>query len=244
MKKLFLIVLIIFLILCVMASIFYITERNKSARLCDYIASDNTEDALALIPSMYDVNIYTALPSLSRLCVIFGGDIKLPLVEACRYGNYEIASALLQHGADPNKYLEGYFSPIEALFIHKPNESRLNICKLLVEYGADVNLNGSGEAALIEAVRNTMYTPSSSDIPVLEEVIVLLIDNNATPYDEKGNSIIHYLAFLGDVGLLNKISVRYDLQLDHANNQGQIPLDWAKSDEMIAYLQKETCTKE
>lgn len=155
-------------------------------------------------------------------------DIEIPLVTACRNGNYDVVSALLDKGADPNKFLEGNWSPIEAAFLSR-SEDRLEIAKELAAHGANVDLYGGRQSALFVELSYLIYSEaiSDKDSALIAESVIWLLDKGALPSDDQGNTVIHYLAFAGEVALLETLSAEYGDLLNAQNNKGETPLMWA-----------------
>lgn len=226
------IVLTIVLLMCLMA--YQISTYVQASKLCDFIQHGDTEKALSMISHMKNVNQYSS-PLFTRILFnIVSRDIELPLVEACRAGNYDIVIALLEKGADPNRYLDGGWSPIEAAFI-KPNAYRVDIAQALLQYGADVDLCGSGNTALFNELRHLIYSDSITDaeLQVIQQSVELLLDHGAFPFDDKGNSIIHYLSYAQSEDLLSNIVNKYGYEIDLKSNVGKTPLMWAIEGESI-----------
>lgn len=225
-------------ILIIVTAIGVATIRQYSItdKLCDAIAENKTAEALELIEETKDVNMYTFSPFLLRPLTAVGINIRNPLVEACRAGDPVIVQALLEKGADPNTYLQGYWSPIEATFL-KPKADRLEIARMLIAYGAEVDLSGSGDSALFRELQNMIYSQNRESFD--PEAILLLLENGAAPIDGKGNTIMHYVCYAGDMELLEKLSEKYGEYLFLENQQGQAPLIWAMesgAEDVVDYL--------
>ena len=74
---------------------------------------------------------------------------KIPLVEACYHRNVQAVTVLLENGADPNRFFDGQWSPLEAAMLHGPvSEESYQIARLLLDHGADPNLHGGDETLL------------------------------------------------------------------------------------------------
>ena len=104
--------------------------------------------------------------SFAKIGFMLGGDgPTIRLVEACREGDYYTAECLLKAGADPNYTYDGYFTAIEAVYSSPVKRNRLELAKLLVEYGADVTKYSSGiEAVFIEAGFLVFNDPDKEDV--------------------------------------------------------------------------------
>jgi ankyrin repeat protein len=209
---------------------------SKASDLCKLIRQGELEKSLDIIEKMDDVNVFSA-PLWSRpFFNMVETDIENPLVVACYTGNLEIVQSLLEHGANPNLYLDGNWSPIEAAFVSNNNSSdRLEIAKALVSYGADVNLYGSGHSALFFELERLIYKkfPNNEEHDLIMDSILFLLENNAEIVDERSNSIIHYLAFAGEIELLDKLAIENPELIDLANDRGKTPLMWAISGESV-----------
>jgi uncharacterized protein len=90
----------------------------------------------------------------------FGDDGFQPLGLACFFGHVDAASVLLERGADPNSHARN--EHIQAAPLHsaaasenKGEDVRLALCELLLDHGADPNLEqGDGFTALDAARQN------------------------------------------------------------------------------------------
>jgi ankyrin repeat protein len=91
----------------------------------------------------------------------FGDDGFQPLTLACFYGHVDAARVLLEQGADPNTL--GRHEHIQTNALHaaaasenKGPEVRYELCKLLLDNGADRNIpQGGSEFRAIDAARQT-----------------------------------------------------------------------------------------
>lgn len=118
---------------------------------------------------------------------------KIPLVEACYYRNIQAVEVLLENGADPNFFLEGRLSPLEAAVWYGPvDETSYKIVKLLVSAGADVDLHASRESVVYQVASKISI---SSDSYWLEQVLFCLLDQGADrsqrePFDEVFHCVV------------------------------------------------------
>lgn len=228
-----LLTVIILLLGCLLAlGIFQFTSHAQSAKLCSMIYAGNTESAIEYIEKVADVNEYSAPLWTRRILNMVEVDLDLPLVVACREGNVQVVRVLLEHGADPNLYLDGNWSPMEATFIsNKPD--RLAIAKLLIQYGADVDAYGSHMSGLFHQL--LLYSYSSSDtveeLKAQEACILFLLSSGASPIDDYGDTIMHYVCRSNNVDFISTLTADYGELLDHKNHQNQTPLMWATAEE-------------
>ncbi len=231
MKKYWVIISVLLILIILAVIVFQNVLINN---LCLYIESGNTEQATKLLPGIINVNGYSApiiiRPILNRMDI----DIKIPLVVACRSGNYEMVEKLLKIGADPNKYLNGNFSPLEAAFIEN-NENRFQIAELLISYGADVNLHGSIQSPLfLELSRLTYLSGDDAEQhKICCQSIILLLQNGANTTNDKGDTIVHYLAAANEVTLLNELMPFCKEHLNVQNNSGETPIMWAMEENAL-----------
>ena len=220
--------------------VFQIAPYVQSAKLCRMINAGSTESAIEYIEKVADVNEYSAPLWIRRILNMVEDDIDLPLVVACKEGNMQVVKALLEHGADPNLYLDGNWSPMEATFISKKPD-RLAIAKLLIQYGADVDAYGSHMSGLFHQL--LLYSYSSSDtneeLKEQEECILFLLSSGASPIDDDGNTIMHYVCSSNHVDFISTLTADYGELLDYRNRQNKTPLMWAiarKSEDAVDFL--------
>ena len=219
---------------------FQLSAHIQSAKLCSMINAGSTESAIEYIEKVADVNEYSAPLWIRRILNMVEDDLDLPLVTACREGDVQVVQALLEHGADPNHYLDGNWSPMEATFIsNKPN--RLAIAKLLIQYGADVDAQGSHMSGLFHQL--LLYSCSTSDatkkVKEQEECILFLLSSGASPIDNDGDTIMHYICTTDHIDFISTLAEDYSELLDHRNHQNKTPLMWAisrQSEDAVVFL--------
>ena len=217
-----------------------LSAHIQSAKLCSMINAGSTESAIEYIGKVADVNEYSAPLWTRRILSMVETDLELPLVTACEKGDIQVVQALLEHGADPNQYLDGNWSPMEATFIsNKPN--RLAIAKLLIQYGADVDAYGSHMSGLFHELLRYAYSTSDTTEELEEHkaCILFLLNSGAAPIDDGGNTIMHYACRSNHVDFISTLTTDYGELLDYKNHQDKTPLMWAivgKSEDAVAFL--------
>jgi ankyrin repeat protein len=111
----------------------------------DRATESNVTSALLLIDGGADVNVT-------------GTSGSTPLLRAAQLGLTEVVRALLAKGADPNKRAQNELPPLMASLNRRPlTEGNVNIALLLIEGGADVNINlsvpGFSGTPLVQAIQ-------------------------------------------------------------------------------------------
>lgn len=149
--------------------------------------------------------------------------VKIPLVEACYYRNTQAVAVLLANGADPNFYIEGQRTPIEAALCNSPagpiDERSLEILEMLIDAGADVNLHASAETPIKQMA--SLMLPDSD---IRESIFLLLLDNCAVAVPGDSNHILHDIIRSGNVDLAQKLIIDYGFDVNSIGYQGQTPL--------------------
>ena len=142
------------LVLIILLMVFYVTQYGYAYHLCSKISQGC---------DIYTVfgNLTTAPVWCDQWFAIMQVDgVKIPLVEACYYRNIQAVSVLLNNGADPNFFLNGRMSPIEAALWNGPagpiDEKSLVILKMLIDAGADVNLHASDKPIIDQLSANML----------------------------------------------------------------------------------------
>ena len=197
----------------------------KSKNLCKLIKEEKTDEALILIDKMSkkEINEYSAPLFMRWMYNAAETDIDLPLVCACERGNYKIVKALLEKGAEPNKFLDGNWSSIEAAFV-RGRDDRLKIAKALIEYDADVNLCGSRTPAMF--LEAGFFLSGIKDEALSNQIITLLMDNGANPVHESGRTVLHYSVYGNSVLITENLISNYNIPIDIVGEHGETPLMW------------------
>jgi uncharacterized protein len=139
--------------------------------LLDALHRGDEETVAQLLARQPELNVFeaAALGKADRLREIlaaepesanaYGDDGFQPLTLACFYGHVDAARVLLEHGADPNTL--GRHEHIQTNALHaaaasenKGPEVRYELCKLLLDNGADPSIpQGGSDFRAIDAAR-------------------------------------------------------------------------------------------
>lgn len=198
----------------------------KSSFLCRDIRNGRTYEAIYTIKNMRNVNSCTAPEWLRPILNRVEYDIETPLIVACKEGNYQVVQALLEEGAEPNKYFEKGFSPIEAVFAGN-HSNEIEMIKLLVSYGADVTKYGGNTSPLFHAASKMIYTKDKNRSEQFAECVIYLLKYDTELVDGKGNSVLHYAAAANNILLVGHLIETEEHLLNHKADNGQTPLIWA-----------------
>ena len=168
----------------------------------------------------------TAPIFLDTIATIFQIDgPKIPLVEACYYRNVQAVRALLENGADPNFYIDGRWTALEATIVNGPagimDERSFEIIKLLVEHGADLDESSSLEP-IVEQLSSWISWSGGPFDGFREEVLLYLLDNTKNLNDCN-------IAFFNSVGggnveLSKIIFDNYTVDINYIGYKGKTPL--------------------
>lgn len=229
MKNIIKIIIVIFLII---ALINVFTGCEKSKNLIQSIRDGNTEEALKLIEDGANVNEYYPWRIFQPLLFFVEEGSDLPLEVACGRGNVQMVQALLEHGADPNKYYKGGFSAVEA--VRGDPDTRLELYKLLVKYNADVNLYGGDTSALCDELYRNSWNNSMNEEEEYEktiEIICFLYDNGGKCL-YRGNEInvLLYSAMRGMPELVSIFLNDYAIDVNVKSETGKTALMYGAED--------------
>ena len=139
--------------------------------LLDALHRGDEETVAQLLARQPELNVFeaAALGKADRLREIlaaepesanaYGDDGFQPLALACFYGHVDAARVMLEHGADPNSL--GRHEHIQTNALHaaaasenKGPEVRYELCKLLLDNGADPSIpQGGSDFRAIDAAR-------------------------------------------------------------------------------------------
>ena len=144
---------------------------------------------------------------------------RIPLVEACYYRNVQAVEVLLSNGADPNRFISGGFSPLEAAIVYgHVDESSLAIVRLLLEHGADPNKFGSESPLLFKL--STFLAAGNHDSAVTD-MILLLLEYGADNYWNGYNKVAFDIVKSCDVPLASAYFEANRNAVNETNPSGQ-----------------------
>ena len=170
-------------------------------------------------------NATTAPLFIRPLLNMIEADIDIPLVEACYYKNLQAVEVLLDNGADPNFYLDGGWSPMEAAAVgcsRNPEES-LTIMKLLYEHGADIDGFGSYGTALYHVCIGLIGERKNEEQEL--EILFWLLDNGADPIVGASNTtVLHFAVRSANPELIPVLIEQYDLDVNAHGGMQKTPL--------------------
>ncbi len=188
-------------------------------------------------------NATTAPLFIRPLLNMIEAGIDIPLVEACYYKNLQAVEVFLDNGADPNFYLDGGWSPMEAAAVgcsRNPEES-LTIMKLLYEHGADIDGFGGHGTALYHVCIGLIGERKNEEQEL--EILFWLLDNGADPIVGASNStVLHFAVRSANPELIPVLIEQYDLDVNAHGGMQKTPLISAVCYEVDS--QDEQITKE
>ena len=170
-------------------------------------------------------NATTAPLFIRPLLNMIEAGIDIPLVEACYYKNLQAVEVLLDNGADPNFYLDGSWSPMEAAAVgcsRYPEES-LTIMKLLYEHGVDIDGFGSHGTALYHVCIGLIGERKNEEQEL--EILFWLLDNGADPIVGASNTtVLHFAVRSANPELIPVLIEQYDLDVNAHGGMQKTPL--------------------
>lgn len=170
-------------------------------------------------------NATTAPLFIRPLLSMVEADIDIPLVEACEAGHIQAVEVLLGNGADPNFYLDGGWSPMEAAAVgcsRYPEES-LTIMKLLYEHGADIDGFGSHGTALYHVCIGLIGERKNEEQEL--EILFWLLDNGADPIIGATNlTVLHLAVRSANPELIPVLIEQYGLDVNARGYKQKTPL--------------------
>lgn len=208
----------------------------EASRLCAQIKAGQEIDT--------DIADATTAPLFMRpLLNLIEWDIDIPLVEACYYKNLQAVEVLLDNGADPNFYLDGGWSPMEAATIscNRHPEESLAIMKMLYEHGADIDGFGSHGTALYHVCIGLIGERKNEEQEL--EILFWLLDNGADPIVGASNTtVLHFAVRSANPELIPVLIEQYGLDVNARGYAQKTPLISAVCYEVDS--QDEQITKE
>ena len=193
--------------------------------LCERIKSGNSIESTTLSDAL---TAPVWVDELAKICQVDGP--KIALVEACYYRNVSAVATLLKNGADPNFFIEGRRSPLEAAISNGPagpiDEISYTIVEMLVAAGADVNKHAMNDPVVIQ-LSSSMVLDANN--PVKEKILCFLLDNNAVRAHRGYDYVLHNIVCSGNVALTEKLIEAYGADVNGVDNDSQTPLILAVS---------------
>ena len=163
---------------------------------------------------------------VDKICVILQVEgVRIPLIEACYYRNIQAVRVLLENGADPNFYIDGGWTALEATIVSSPagimDERSFEIIKLLVEHGADLD-ESSSLKPIVEQLSSWISWRGEPFDEFREEVLLYLLDNTKNPND--CNIAFFNSVDGGNVELSKIIFDNYTVDINYIGYKGETPL--------------------
>ena len=209
-------------IICLIAAVVLIFSGVKvvgyvrTSKLCQQIKAGNNIET--------NISDGTTAPLfLDDIATIFQvKGVKIPLVEACYYGNVQAVEVLLENNANPNFFIDGRWSPLEATIVGDPmNESRYEIIKMLIDHGCDVNLHASSEPVV---ERISSYICAGNDDEIVKNLLLYLLENGANKAANGYEKAFHNIVRSGNVELAQILIEKYNFSVNGKGHEGKTPL--------------------
>ena len=213
-------VLLLAIISLTMFAAFKIHSYAEASQLCAQIRAGQEIDT--------DIADAITAPLFIRpLLTMIEAGIDIPLVEACYYNNLQAVEVLLDNGADPNFYLDGGWSPMEATVAWRGGENAKNVLpmmKLLYEHGADIDGYGSHGSALYH-ISSALVVTERERAEQEIEILFWLLDNGANPIISKdGTTVLHYAVRGAHPELIPILIEQYGLDVQARGYMQRTPL--------------------
>lgn len=201
---------------------------SRSVTLLDAVKSGDMVVARQLINEGVNINELFELDGFKH------SRKKTALHVAIEIGDPEMIRLLLDNGAGPGLYStfddRDEFTPLEYAVMN----NRLEIIRLLVDKGADINAGSSLYNPLLLAIGDNKA-----------EIARLLLELGANPnYKEQitGSTPLHLIAYDGNIDIANLL-LQFNVKADVKDKRGNTPLDIAlrqhgSNIELIHILQK------
>lgn len=198
---------------------------TKTDKLCDAIEEGDNEKAKELADKMWSLNSHTFF---ARFASMFEGEAKTPLYSACKTGNSEMITYLLEHGASPNYAPYGMPYPLEIMCDMGLNAG-IDSMRELLDNGADP-AKYNYKPPVYYIVWFLDYGDNyDSYINRINMIMLLLERGSPWTCDDPHLSLIHSAAYQRDGALMNALlekeeSAKY---INMKNEDGKTPLDIA-----------------
>lgn len=193
-------------------------NKNRTALHCAVYNKSNSVVDFLLEHVSKDINL-TDLRGLTHFHI------------ACMRGNPSQVETFLRNGASPNSHVDlddVYYSGYSALHF-AIDYSRLDIVKLLLKYGAYVNVKTGRDTLLQLACQKAAKTPHSTceiEIDIVEFLLEKGADANYK--DETGKTALHIAVECAKVRLV-EVLLKYNADVNARNTKGYTSLDIATS---------------
>lgn len=169
MKKYIKLIILVILFIFVFSCIIKILEYKEAKSLCEDIKNGN--DIKTDFSNGSTAPLF--LDNIAKIMQIDGP--KIPLIEACYYRNVQAVKVLLENGADPNIFLEGDWSSLEAAFVYGPADERtFEIISLLMEHGADIDKQHGSYKSILHYLSRIIC--AGNDQPIIHKSFIYLLD--------------------------------------------------------------------
>jgi ankyrin repeat protein len=220
----------------------HIVHHNQEVEvelLLNLGADPNIGNSLYFATEYQNVRIVTLL-------LEYGDDpnkktIHRPLDIAIEKQNVEIVSLLLKHGADPNKKTNQ--QPLDKAIKYQ----NALLIELLLQYDATVKkksvLNTLIDYNNINIIHlllqyNYQFNYKTLHYAINESnklMVKLLLDNNASSIDKKGNNAIHRACKYNDINMV-RLVLTYNFDVNELNDKGRSPIFFVFDEEILELL--------
>jgi len=206
-------------------------QYRNSKKLIDAIESNDVEQVKLLLDEGIDPN-QTDIP-VSRYWSFFEFSAHRPLSTACREGNLEIVSLLIEYGATAEYIEYTGWSPLRsALLGLEPDD--VEIVELLLEHGADPNMVEADHNAIIEAAGMYPFVVGNGSTDydlaaakdITQIVFLLLGENNLNMQSSFGYTLLMRATIRGNTYLAEAL-IQRGCDVNITNNQGKTAYDLA-----------------
>jgi hypothetical protein len=189
--------------------------RVESADLIKFGERPADRDAKALLNAVLKNSLPEVRQLLRRGVKPTREALSKAVVKAAWSGKHDLLKDLLKSMSDQHVAFSSGIVRVALSKGHKKPARRIEVVKLLLAAGADVN--GEGGEAFREAMRQ-------GDLVLVKFLVEAGADVNASK--EHGSTPLHYAAFLGEVDFA-KLLLQAGARLDARNSDGHTPAEWA-----------------